>query len=125
MTMPADRRRVRRAAPDARRAAGAHGRRASSSSRRRLRAIAACLRLRRDHRRRCSAIAAADRRLCIAFVAWEPDGDGYRTMYLVGPKGVLATHRQTHKPPGERFAAMPMGDEPYVQSSRRPSDASA
>ncbi len=47
----------------------------------------------------------------IAFVAWEPDGDGRRAMHLVGPKGVIAQHRQTHKPPGERFAAMPMGDD--------------
>jgi predicted amidohydrolase len=31
-------------------------------------------------------------------------------MYLVGPKGVMAKHRQSHKPPGQRFETMPMGD---------------
>jgi predicted amidohydrolase len=31
-------------------------------------------------------------------------------MYVVGPRGVVATHYQTHKPPGEKFATMPLGD---------------
>lgn len=54
----------------------------------------------------------------IAFVAWDPEGDGHRAMYLVGPKGVIAQHHQTHKPPGERFASMPIGDAtcPVVQT---------
>jgi predicted amidohydrolase len=50
--------------------------------------------------------------VCIGFVVWEPDGDGYRTLFLVGPKGVLGSGRQTHKPPGEKFAGMPLGDQP-------------
>jgi predicted amidohydrolase len=50
--------------------------------------------------------------VCIGFVVWDPDGDGYRTLYLVGPKGVIGSARQTHKPPGERFASMPLGDQP-------------
>ena len=48
-------------------------------------------------------------RVIVAFVAWEPDGDGHRAMYFVGPNGVIAKHRQTHKPPTERFASMPTG----------------
>ena len=32
-------------------------------------------------------------------------------MHLVGPRGVIATHRQTHKPPGPRFETMPLGDD--------------
>jgi predicted amidohydrolase len=36
---------------------------------------------------------------------------GRRAMYLVGPRGVFATHHQTHKPPGPRFETMPMGDD--------------
>jgi predicted amidohydrolase len=50
--------------------------------------------------------------VCVGFVVWVPDGDGYRTLYLVGPKGVIGSARQTHKPPGERFASMPLGDAP-------------
>ncbi len=38
-------------------------------------------------------------------------GSGRRAMYLVGPRGVIATHYQTHKPPGPRFETMPMGDD--------------
>jgi predicted amidohydrolase len=48
----------------------------------------------------------------IGFVAWEPDRDGYRTFFLVGPKGVIGAARQTHKPPGQKFAGMPLGDQP-------------
>ena len=58
-----------------------------------------------------SAIAR-DTGMMIAFTVSEPDADGWRTMILVGPKGVITTHRQTHKPPGPRFATMPLGDEP-------------
>jgi predicted amidohydrolase len=54
---------------------------------------------------------AADADVLVAFVVWAPDGDGYRTMYLVGPNGVVGAHRQTHKPGGPRFATMPMGDD--------------
>ena len=49
--------------------------------------------------------------VCVSFVAWDPSGDGFRTMYLVGDRGWIAAHRQTHKPPGERFATMPMGND--------------
>ncbi len=54
---------------------------------------------------------AADTGVCLAFTVSEPFADGYRAMYLVGPHGVIAKHRQTHKPPGPRFATMPLGDE--------------
>ena len=54
---------------------------------------------------------AADSGLCVAFTVSEPAADGYRTMYLVGPQGVIGKHRQTHKPPGPRFATMPLGDD--------------
>lgn len=53
---------------------------------------------------------ARDTGVCVAFTVSEPDADGWRTMYLVGSRGVMAKHRQTHKPPGPRFATMPMGD---------------
>ncbi len=53
---------------------------------------------------------ARDTGMCIAFTVSEPDADGWRAMYLVGPRGVIAKHRQTHKPPGPRFEAMPLGD---------------
>jgi predicted amidohydrolase len=55
---------------------------------------------------------ARDTGVCVAFTVSEPDADGWRAMYLVGPKGVLAKHRQSHKPPGPRFETMPLGDEP-------------
>jgi predicted amidohydrolase len=55
---------------------------------------------------------AEDTGVCVAFVVWDPDADGHRTMYVAGPRGWLAAHRQTHKPPGERFATMPMGNDP-------------
>lgn len=57
------------------------------------------------------ASIAHDTGVCIAFTVSEPAADGWRAMYLVGPRGVLAKHRQTHKPPGPRFESMPMGDE--------------
>jgi predicted amidohydrolase len=47
----------------------------------------------------------------VTFVVWDPDGEGYRTMYLAGPSGIAGEVRQTHKPPGEKFAAMPLGDD--------------
>jgi predicted amidohydrolase len=46
----------------------------------------------------------------VAFTVHEPDENGWRTMYLVGPRGVIAKHRQSHTPPGARFEAMPLGD---------------
>jgi|CXWL01.1.fsa_nt_gi predicted amidohydrolase len=54
---------------------------------------------------------AADTGVMIAFVVWDPDGNGHRTMYLLGPRGVIGAHRQSHKPPGGRFEKMPLGDE--------------
>jgi predicted amidohydrolase len=62
---------------------------------------------------------ARDTGVCVAFTVSHPDADGWRAMYLVGPRGVIARHRQTHKPPGPRFATMPMGDEvcPVVSTS--------
>jgi predicted amidohydrolase len=50
--------------------------------------------------------------VCIGFVVWNPDADGYRTLYLVGPKGIIGLANQTHRPPGEKFEAMPLGDQP-------------
>jgi predicted amidohydrolase len=59
-----------------------------------------------------SALASAHQ-LILAFTVSEgAAGDGRRAMYLAGPGGVLGRHFQTHKPPGERFASMPLGDEP-------------
>ena len=55
---------------------------------------------------------ARDTGAMLAFTVSEPDADGWRAMYLAGPGGVLAKHRQSHKPPGPRFETMPMGDEP-------------
>ncbi len=55
--------------------------------------------------------AARDAQICLAFTISEPDADGWRAMYLVGPRGVIAKHRQTHNPPGARFETMPLGDE--------------
>lgn len=58
---------------------------------------------------------AADTGVMIAFVVSEGEaGSGKRAMHLVGPRGVIATHRQTHKPPGPRFETMSLGDEPCV-----------
>ena len=57
------------------------------------------------------AAIARDTGVCVAFTVSEPDADGWRAMYLVGPHGVIAKHRQTHKPPGPHFASMPMGDD--------------
>ena len=55
---------------------------------------------------------ASDTGIYVGFTVSEPDAGGWRTMYLVGPQGVVATHRQTHKPPGAKFETMPLGDEP-------------
>ena len=38
--------------------------------------------------------------------------EGARSMYLVGPRGVIANYQQTHKPDDPRFETMPLGDEP-------------
>jgi predicted amidohydrolase len=57
------------------------------------------------------AAIAADTGLFVSFTLSEPDADGYRAMYLAGPRGVIGKHRQSHKPPGQRFASMPLGDE--------------
>jgi predicted amidohydrolase len=55
---------------------------------------------------------AADTGVMIAFTVSEGDaGVGKRAMYLVGPRGVIAKHYQTHKPPGPRFETMPLGDD--------------
>ncbi len=54
---------------------------------------------------------AAQSHVCVGFTVWDPDADGHRALYLVGPRGVIAKHYQTHKPPGARFESMPMGDE--------------
>ncbi|MBI5287708.1 MAG: carbon-nitrogen hydrolase family protein [Chloroflexi bacterium] len=54
---------------------------------------------------------AEDTGVCVSFVVWDPDGDGHRTMYLAGERGWIAAHRQSHKPPGERFSTMPMGND--------------
>ncbi len=54
---------------------------------------------------------ALDSGVLVAFVVWDSDGDGYRTMYLLGPRGFIGAHRQSHKPPGERFQNMPLGEE--------------
>lgn len=56
------------------------------------------------------AAIARDTSVWVAFVAWEPDDEGHRTLYLAGPKGVAGQARQTHVPPGEKFAMMPLGD---------------
>jgi predicted amidohydrolase len=56
---------------------------------------------------------AAATGLMLAFTVVEGiDATGTRAMHLIGPRGVVATHRQTHKPPGPRFDGMPMSDEP-------------
>lgn len=55
---------------------------------------------------------ARDTDLLLAFTVSEGEGgSGARVMYLVGPRGVVAAHGQTHKPPGPRFESMPMGNE--------------
>lgn len=55
---------------------------------------------------------AAGTGVCVAFTVWGPDAEGRRALYLVGPRGVIARHHQTHKPPGLRFETMSMGDQP-------------
>lgn len=55
---------------------------------------------------------ARDANLMLAFTVNEGgSGSGRRAMYLVGPRGVIGAHHQTHKPPGPRFETMPMGDD--------------
>lgn len=56
---------------------------------------------------------AASSGVVVAFTVSEGEaGSGRRAMYLVGPRGVIGKHHQTHKPPGPRFETMPLGDEP-------------
>jgi predicted amidohydrolase len=56
---------------------------------------------------------AAESNVCIAFTCSEGEGgSGRRAMHLVGPRGVLGVHHQSHKPPGPRFETMPLGDTP-------------
>ncbi len=56
---------------------------------------------------------AASSGMIVAFTVSEGEGgSGKRVMYLAGPRGVMAKHYQTHKPPGPRFETMPLGDEP-------------
>jgi len=56
---------------------------------------------------------ASESGVMVAFTASEGEaGSGRRAMYLAGPRGVIAAHHQTHKPPGPRFETMPLGDEP-------------
>jgi predicted amidohydrolase len=48
----------------------------------------------------------------VAFTVSEGEGgSGRRAMYLVGPRGIVGKHQQTHKPPGPRFETMPLGDD--------------
>lgn len=55
---------------------------------------------------------ARDTGMLLAFTVSEGDGgSGRRVMYITGPRGVAGEHRQTHVPPGERFASMPLGDD--------------
>ena len=65
----------------------------------------------------CDAMVAlaAETGIWVSFVVWAPDGDGYRTMYLVGPNGIAGAAPQTHKPPGEKFA----GDAAGRRACRR------
>lgn len=55
--------------------------------------------------------------LCLAFTVSRPDADGQRAMYLLGPRGVIAVHAQSHRPPGPRFETMPLGDTPCPVAS--------
>ncbi len=56
---------------------------------------------------------AASSGVIVAFTVSEGEaGSGKRAMYLVGPRGVIGKHHQTHKPPGPRFETMPLGGEP-------------
>lgn len=57
-------------------------------------------------------LIARDTGVLVAFTVSEPDAGGWRSLYLVDHRGVVAKHRQTHKPPGARFGTMPLGDEP-------------
>ncbi|HYM15883.1 MAG TPA: carbon-nitrogen hydrolase family protein [Dehalococcoidia bacterium] len=66
------------------------------------------------HDRVLAGVSALAKRhgVCVGFTVWERDGEGRRALYLVGPRGVIGKHYQTHKPPGARFETMPLGDEP-------------
>jgi predicted amidohydrolase len=56
---------------------------------------------------------ARDAGLMVVFTVNEgARASGPRAMYLVGPRGVIANYRQTHKPDDPRFASMPLGDDP-------------
>ncbi|HEY8172366.1 MAG TPA: carbon-nitrogen hydrolase family protein, partial [Dehalococcoidia bacterium] len=56
---------------------------------------------------------AVDTGVAVAFTVSEgAGGTGRRVMYLIGPRGIMLQHYQTHKPPGPRFESMPLGDEP-------------
>ena len=59
-----------------------------------------------------TAIAATTGVMLAFTVSGGAEGSGARAMHLVGPGGVIATHRQTHKPEGPRFATMPLGHQP-------------
>jgi predicted amidohydrolase len=64
--------------------------------------------------------AARDTGLMAVFTVSEGENaGGERAMYLLGPRGIVAKHHQTHKPPGERFETMPMGDEPCAVVNTR------
>lgn len=75
-----------------------------------------------DHARTLDAMLriSSDTGMMLAFTVNEgAEGSGCRAMYLVGRDGVIITHRQSHKPPGEKFATMPMGDglSPVVETN--------
>ena len=54
---------------------------------------------------------AVETEMMLAFTVNEgANAEGCRVMYLVGPSGIVAAQRQSHKPPGEKSEDMPMGD---------------